>query len=179
MLNAEKVRHFHSNSSDKSTTPHILTATSDVKPEEKKELHPSFVDFSKSLMPSKDNREGMYRRGVVRALALAAAVETLSELSKVTNFGKSIGKSRPSKNSETLSSEVSDQAPDMILHSKDIAQEWPDVSCVVYVEHGLSTATSQKSDEPRCLHTEDLDVQVYLGAMQQPLSLLTFATSYL
>ena len=50
---------------------------------------------------SKDNREGMYRRGVVRMQAVSAAVETLEKFAKLTRVGRSLTKARGASSGES------------------------------------------------------------------------------
>ena len=173
MLNAKRLKQSGTNSLGiPSTPPRSESSASDAISQQKNEPSSPPSISSKAMISSKDNREGMYRRGVVRALAVAAALEALVELAEVTKFGKLLHAGMRSQvfdkpSSNIVSSQDNYSAPDIVLTPADIAKEWPEVSCVVYGARAINSYLGG-NDSPHRLHTEDLDVQVYLGSNATP-----------
>lgn len=136
---------------------------------------------------SKDNREGMYRRGVVRTLAVSAAIETLEKLAKITRIGQSLaltgatsfagvsdagadgsGATRaPLPKQAADATSTSSLPPSTIPQLSDLVKQWPEASCVVYGARAINSYMEGDAS-PRRLHTEDLDVQVFLGNDASP-----------
>ena len=129
---------------------------------------------------SKDNREGMYRRGVVRMQAVSAAVETLEKFAKLTRVGRSLTKARGASSGEsdagvsgvgsspaTASKQVDNANPSTLPQLSDLVDQWPEAFCVVYGARAINSYMDGGSS-PRRLHTEDLDVQVFLGKDATP-----------
>ena len=97
-----------------------------------------------SALSRQDGREGMYRRGVVRTLAVGAAMEVLAE---------------------TADAEAAEEAKKNIKKKKKKKKKKKTASPLRVCLYGARAINSYlgTAEQLRRIHTEDLDVQVWIG----------------
>ena len=112
---------------------------------------------------SMDNREGMYRRGVVRSLAVLAATEILAECAHHQRKNKN-KKTTTSATTTTTKGDKGDKGDTTIKGEDDNATTGDDSddNSVIACIYGARAINSYLSEREQ-LFTEDVDVQVYMG----------------
>ena len=108
-----------------------------------------------------DNREGMYRRGVVRSLAVLAATEILAECAQ-NQRRKKTKKTKKTKKSSATTINGKDDEEDTTTDNATTGDDDSDDNSVIACIYGARAINSYLSEREQ-LFTEDVDVQVYMG----------------